>query len=79
MQKSRAFCGARSSLHLRTDPLYSLSLDASRSDPLARAAGLYADAPAGTDAPVIIAARDVHESLGLFNENNALPGVKILM
>lgn len=62
-QKSRAFCGARSSLHLRTDPLTRVT---GRSAPrrsfvrsLAHIADLYADALADTAAPVIIAARGV--------------------
>lgn len=68
-QKSRAFCGARSSLHLRTDPLtrchrtlrlLARSFVRSFVRSLARIAGLYADAPAGIAAsPVIIAARGV--------------------
>lgn len=62
-RRNRAFCGARSSLHLRTDPL--TRCHRQRFAPLvrslahspARIADLYADAPAGIAAPVIIAAR----------------------
>lgn len=45
-QKSRAFCSARSSLHLRTDPFARCH----RTLRSVRAGGLYADAPVGTAA-----------------------------